>query len=155
MYAQQTLHEDKYEDGGKTRPTPRNKIRKTWGDTLKSKKLGREHGVWKRREEEKGRSGPALFVHSSEVCAPQGVCWPSVLSAVSLQCLTFTMIYDSSLPEITPRKLFASLPVWPNSAVWDTWISQRGAEDAAIQYPPRQWYIKKRTPRVKLFCFRK
>lgn len=68
------------------------------------------------------------------MCVPPGVCWPSVLSAVSLQCLTFTMIYDSSLPKITPRKLFASLPVWPNSAVWDTWMSQRGAEDAAIQF---------------------
>lgn len=70
------------------------------------------------------------------VLPPPPVCLTQVLSTVSPRCLTFPVIYDSFLPKITSKKLFARLPVWPDSAVWGTWMSQRGAEDAAIQYPP-------------------
>lgn len=62
------------------------------------------------------RSSPALFVHRSEVCPPRCV-WPWLLSAVSQQCVTFSVIYDSSLPKITPGTLSASVLVWPYSAI--------------------------------------
>lgn len=57
-----------------------------------------------------------LYLFTAQRCVSPWCVWPRALSAVSPQCLTFTMIYDSSLPKITQRKLCASVPVWPNSA---------------------------------------
>ena len=45
------------------------------------------------------------------VCVCLRCVWPSVLSAVSPQCLTSTVIYDSSQDIALRRVVFASLPV--------------------------------------------
>lgn len=94
----------------KTRPSSF-KRRKTLGDTQKSENWDVSFVPEKKRSEEGRRGVAALVVHSLEVCVFVSLCiWPFMLSAVGAQFLTFTMIYDSSVPTITPRKVFASLP---------------------------------------------
>lgn len=77
-------------------------------------KLGREFCAWKKKEwggEERSSSPSCSQLGGVCVCLCPQCIWPFMLSAVGAQFLTFTMIYDSSVPTITPRKVFASLPV--------------------------------------------
>lgn len=75
----------------------------TWVLCLKKKK---EWGG-----EERSSSPSCSQLGGVCVCLCPQCIWPFMLSAVGAQFLTFTMIYDSSVPTITPRKVFASLPV--------------------------------------------